>query len=552
MEVRRTGRVGDGPLEERGSRGGSPATGALRVAPFEVQSDVDLSVPPMLTSATRLSGDILRDGDVLEVGWQADRPLETVRFRFRDVFGGRHYADWSAWQSSGGTTSEGVARVSLNASSWPGGASVFEAVEYRWTGGWISLRADGVVEDRNPSGLADAVPPGGTDLLSFTVESDVVLGAVPRLLGAQRTSSDMVMDGDQVVVNWEFDAPVASVNITLRDAIGRTHVLSSGWSSTASTTGESRAVVNAAEWAAGPVVLQELSYTWGRGMDYGWVALNADGEVVGVNDPDLDVPSAGEAMAVAPFEVRSDVDLSMPASVTTASRLSSDALVDGESLEIAWTADRPLDRVIFRFRDGIGAAHSVEWSMWSGGSERQTEGVARAEIDTARWAGGESVFDGVDYYWLGGSISLDADGDVVFRDPIGLKDASLPEGGLDDLAFTVDSDVDLGAVPSLLAVSRESADVLGGGDELRIAWEFDAPVTWVSFQYVDGFGRQQWVWWAGDPSSSGVMTATIDASTWAPGDSELTQVRYTTSSDHSLALSETAPSGRNGRRGSTT
>lgn len=516
----------------------SPAGDGIQVAPFEVRSDVDLSVPPMLISATRLSADALRDGDAVEIAWQADRPLQTVRFRFRDVFGGRHYAEWSAWQTeAGSTSSEGVARVPVLTSTWPGGATAFDGVEYTWAGGWISLGADGAVENRNPSGLADAVLPGGTDLLSFLVESDVELGAVPKLLSAQRVSPDVVVDGDEVVVRWAFDGPVASVNVTVRDAIGRFHVLTSGWSSSASTSGESRAVVDAAEWAAGPVVLHELSYTWGWGMDSGWAVLNADGEVVSVSDPDADLPSTGDAIDVAPFDVRSDVDLSVPASLTSVSRLSADVLVDGEALEIAWTADRPLDRIIFRFRDGIGVQHTAWWSMWSSGSDRLTEGVVRVEIDTATWAGGEAVFDGVEYGWLGGSISLDADGDVVFREPSGLADATLPEGGLDALAFNVDSDVDLGAMPSLMSVSRQSAEVLGGGDELRIAWEFDAPVTWVSFQYVDGFGRQQYVWWVGEPSSSGVMTATIDASTWAPGDSELTQVRYMTPTDHTIVLS---------------
>ncbi|TYL53734.1 hypothetical protein [Agromyces mariniharenae] len=516
----------------------SPAGDRLGVAPFEVRSDVDLSVPPMLTSATRVSADTLRDGDVAEVAWQADRPLQSVRFRFRDLFGGRHFAEWSAWQSETGSPStEGVARVPVLTSAWPGGATAFDGVEYTWAGGWISLGADGDVENRSPNGLADATLPGGTDLLSFTVESEVDLSAVPKLLSAQRISPDVVVDGDEVVVRWAFDGPVASVNITVRDAIGRLHVLSSGWSSTPSATGESRAVVEDADWAAGPVQLHELNYTWGWGTGSEWAVLNADGDVVSISDPDADLPSARDAMNVAPFEVRSGVDLTKPASLTSVSRVSADVLADGETLEIAWTADRPLDRIIFRLRDGLGVQHTAWWSMWSGGENvRRTEGVVRVEIDTATWSGGETVFDGVEYGWLGGSMSLDADGDVVFREPSGIADAALPEGGLDDLAFTVDSDIDLAAVPSVISVTRESADVLAGGGELRIAWETDAPVTWMSFQFEDGFGRQQYVWWVGDPSTSGVMTATIDAATWAPGDSELVQVRYSTPTDHTLAL----------------
>lgn len=512
-----------------------PAGHAIDVSAFEVVSDVDLSKPPLLLGATRTSGDVVVDGDRLAIAWESDRAVDSVVFHLRDSLGRSHRAEWYAWLEGSGSATAGTAAVQIETPLWAGGEVVFAGVDYAWIGGSMSMDATGAVRWKQPEGIADATLPAGViDQVRFTVDSEFDPSAVPLLTSLARSSADVVRDGDEIVLAWTFDAPVDSVNVVLRDALGGQHFLY-GWMFGPADAGEVRTVVDTSAWPRGEVVLESIDYAWGGGVAR--VGLDANGDVIWTSGDPGQIPSAADAISVDPFQVESDVDLSLPPAPESLSRLSADALADGDEVQVAWSFDRPVDYVGVTFRDAIGNRHLASWSMWQAGGAAMTEGVARTTIDTSRWAGGEAAFDGIEYRWGNASISLDARGAVVSRYPSGLQDAVLPAGDLGGLTFTVDSDIDLGAVPSLTSATRVSGDVLHDGENAAIAWEFDAPVTWVAFNYFDGLGRQQTVMWTGEPTTSGVASILFEGSHWAPGDAELEEVRYSFPGDHTVVLS---------------
>ncbi|MBM7502661.1 cell wall-binding repeat-containing protein [Agromyces aurantiacus] len=512
-----------------------PAGQAIDVAPFEVQSDVDLSIPPALLAAARTTGEVAIDGDLLAISWETDRAVDSVAFRLRDSLGRSHRIEWSSWLDGAGPATAGTATAQIETPLWAGGEVVFDGLDYGWGGGSMSLDATGAVVFKQPAGLADATLPGsGLEHLRFTVDSAFDPAAVPLLTSLTRTSPDLVRGGDEIVLEWAFDSPVDSVRVLLRDVLGGQHVLD-GWMFGPADAGDMRAIVDTAEWPRGEVVLEGIEYSWGGGGS--WAGLDANGEVIWTSGADVEIPPAADAISFAPFQVESDVDLSIPPAVTSLSRISADVLANGDELQVAWSSDRPVEQVALRFRDPIGVQHRIWWSMWEGDGTPATEGIARGAIDTTRWAGGEAVFDGIEYRWGNSSISLDATGAVESRSPSGLQDAVLPMADLPGLSFTVESDIDLTAVPSLSSVTRISGDVLRDGEQPQIAWEFDAPVHWVAFGYVDGLGRRSALMWSGEPATSGIASVMLEGAQWAPGDAELTEVRYSFSGDRSIVLS---------------
>ena len=512
-----------------------PAGDAIHVAAFDVDSDVDLSIPPALLSAERQSAEVLTDGGEVVIPWEFDRPVDSVTLRLRDGLGRAHAAEWSAWGNGAGPSTTGVARVLVETPEWAAGTVVFSELMYTWGGGKsMTLSAQGAVIYKNPSGLADAtLPAGGLGHLAFDVDSDFDPSVTPALTSLERTSADVVGDGDDVVLRWSFDAPVDSLTVTLRDALGGLHPQYSGmWG--ASTSGEIRMAVDTAVWPRGPVVLESINYAWGLGEHYKSVQMGADGAVIWSSGDVGEIPSAAEAIDVAEFEVDSELDLSIPPLLSSASRTSAGVLADGDELAVAWSFDRPVDQVRVRFRDAMG---SPRYASWWGGMTPTTDGVARATIDTTEWAGGAVVFDGIEYRWGAASMILDASGAVEYKSPSGVEDATLPVADLAGLAFDIESDIDLAAVPALSSVTRVSGPALGEGELLQIGWEFDAPVDWVAFTYFDGLGRHQSLHWSGAPTTAGVASLPLDTSSWAPGTAELLQVRYSGAGDGSIVLS---------------
>ncbi|WP_430647133.1 cell wall-binding repeat-containing protein [Agromyces sp. GXS1127] len=512
------------------------AADAIRFTPFEVHSDVDLSIPPTLIGATRLSADSLVDGERLEVAWEFDRPVDSVTFSFRDAFGRDHRAEWSWWYDGTGPATAGTVGLEVDTPAWAGGAIQFAELSYGWDGGYMTIDASGAVVYKSPEGIADAVlQDGALTGLDFIVISDHDPSAVPVLTMLARASTDLVREGDEIVVDWAVDGVVDSVSVVLRDALGGSHYLyGDAWGGAAS--GQIRSYVDTTEWPAGTVELEQIGYSWiGVGGEHFSVALDASGQLLW-STADGAVPPAPEAIAFAPFTVESDVDLSVPPSLTGLVRTSPEVLGEGEELLISWSADRPVGSVQLTFTDAIGRTHLADWSMWQEGTGPATEGVARAAIDTTQWAGGAAVLEQLSYQWAGGSITVDASGDIVAKEPSGLQDPTVPVGDLDGLGFAVDSDVDLAAVPTLTSVSRVSAEVVRDGEAPAIAWESDRPLQWIGFLYVDGLGRQQMLMWNGDPATSGIAEVTLEGATWAPGIAELVQVRYSAPGDASVVL----------------
>ncbi|GAA2033512.1 hypothetical protein GCM10009819_16990 [Agromyces tropicus] len=512
---------------------------AMRVTGFDVESDLDLSTPPALRSATRTSGDTLVDGDVVEIAWEFDRAVDQVAFTLRDGVGRAHRIEWYSWDQGTGPSTSGVATMRVDTPAWAGGDVVFGGLDYSWSGGYLSIDEYGVTTYKQPEGLADAtLPEGGLAGLGFSVESDFAAGATPHLTSLVRTSPDVVVDGDEVAVDWAFDAAVDSVVVVVRDALGAEHHL---WSSTwgPADSGRATTYVDAAEWPAGVVELDRLEYSWASGGDVSsTVALDANGEVLWSWGEVGEIPSAAGAMSFAPFEMDSDLDLTVPPVLAEARLVSGDVVAEGDEVQVAWSFDVPVDLVRFWFRDDLGERHPVEWSVWQGtGSAASTEGVATATVDTTSWAGGAAVFDGLDYEWHSRMMSFDADGSVLWKEPAGLQDVAVPIDQLSSLAVTVESDLDLGAVPALTSVTRLSGDVVRDGiDTAAVAWEVDAPIRWISFVYEDGMGRMQSMIWTGDPATSGVADILFEGASWAPGDAELLDVRYSTLNDRAIVL----------------
>ncbi|RXZ71730.1 cell wall-binding repeat-containing protein [Agromyces albus] len=516
-----------------------PSAGqAIDVVGFDVTSDIDLSIPAMLVSATRTSGDVLADGEAVEIAWEFDRPMYSVVFRLRDSIGRDHRVEWSAWNDGGSSANAGIARAQVDTPAWAGGEVVFSGIEYSWSGGSMSLDGSGTVNWKQPTGLADAtLPASGLGQLTFVVDSAYDPGAAPLLTSLTRTSPDVVRNGDEVWVEWAFDSPVDSVWIMLRDSLGGVHSLSAGMWNGAAESGRAYADVDTARWPAGKIELEQIQYNWGSGAASRSVTLDANGELRWTSGDTGEIPPATAAISYTPFTVESDIDLSIPPTLSSASLLSPEVVTDGGELQVAWSFDRPVESVQVYFRDAVGQRHAAYWTKWATGEPAATEGVARWEIDTATWAGGETVFDGIHYEWGNSWMALDATGAVTQKSPPGVADAVLPSGGLAGLAFTVDSDVDLAAVPSLTSVTRVSGDVIHDGEGAAIGWEFDAPVQWVSFAYLDGLGRQVYVMWNGEPATSGVASVPLEGATWAPGVAELVEVRYSFPGDHTVTLS---------------
>lgn len=513
------------------------ASAAMRVAPFEVSSDVDLSVPPILVSAVRTSDDTVGDGDIVRIEWAFDRPVDSVAFTLTDSLGRYHQAQWSSWWSGTGPEAAGVATATIGTDAWGGGDVVFAGLDYAWYGGSMSVDAVGSVVWKYPEGLADPqLPEGGLAHLGFAVSSDQGQPTAPRLTSLTRVSPDIVHDGDEITLDWNFEGVVDSMAVVLVDSLGGTHYAQSDmWGPSAS--GQARAYVDTTSWPDGAINLERIEYSWAAGGGIvASVALDANGEVLWSSGTTGEVPSGAGAVSFTPFEVEADVDLSVPVTLTGLERASGDVLTEGEELQVAWSSDRPLDSVRVMLRDSRGERHTADWSVWEQWSPAATSGVARAVVDTTRWAAGPVAFDGVEYSWGTSTVVFDAAGAIVSKSPESLQDTSLPLGDLPQLGFTVESDIDLDAVPSLGSVSRLSTDVLAEGEDAAIAWEFDAPVQWVSFLYLDGLGREQSVMWTGEATTSGVASVLFGGGAWAPGDAELIEVRYSAPGDNSVVL----------------
>lgn len=503
-------------------------------------SETALETPPTLLNATRVSGDTLVDGDRVEIAWEFDAPVESVAFLLRDAGGREHQVQWNSWaEFPGEPAASGTAVMNLTTPAWAGGDVAFDALQYGWAGGSVMVDASGSVVWTYPEGLADpTLPEGGLGHLGFTVSSDYDPAATPKLTSFIRTSADVVRDGDEIVLDWTADGAVDSVNVVLRDALGGTlHLFPSSWGAAAS--GQVRTFVDALEWPAGTVELEHIEYSWAGGGDvWSTIAVDANGEVLWSWGIPGEAPSSVGAIAYTPFEIDSDLDLTVPATLTSAERVSAEVLAEGEELRVAWSFDRPVDSVQMMFRDARGMDHFAEWSVWEAGSAASTEGIADAVIDTTRWAAGEVTFAGIRYDWGAASMLFDASGRLLSKTPPGLQDATFPLDDLAGLTFTIESDVDLAAVPSITAVSRLSGETLHDGEDAAIAWEFDRPVHWVSFQYVDGLGRGQSVMWSGEAATSGVASMLFQdtPSRWAPGAAELVDVRYAAPGDNSVVL----------------
>ena len=213
---------------------------------------------------------------------------------------------------------------------------------------------------------------------------------VPHLVSLDLISSDVVEHGDEVVIGWEFDAPVDMVSVMLRDSMGGSQNLYGN--AGAVTSGEVRGTVDTATWPGGTVTFNGFSYSWMSGDQYQTVSLDANGAVTWKTDGLPAVPPAGDAIHVAPFDVASDVNLSIPPTLLSAERQSAEVLTDGAEVVIPWEFDRPVESVTLRFRDGLGRAHAAEWSAWGNGAGPSTAGVARVLVETPEWAGGTVVF----------------------------------------------------------------------------------------------------------------------------------------------------------------
>ncbi|MEI5583464.1 MULTISPECIES: cell wall-binding repeat-containing protein [unclassified Agromyces] len=365
-------------------------------------------------------------------------------------------------------------------------------------------------------------------LTILTISQPIAAGAAeiaPNLVSLDRTSADIVQHGDEVVIAWEFDAPVDSVSVILRDGLGGQQYLYGGWE--AATSGETRGIVDTTVWPGGAAAFDGLSYSWTSGETSHWVELDADGEVRWASDGLETIPPAGAAIGTVGFDVQSDVDLSTPPALQRVTRTSGDVVVDGEQLVIEWEFDRAVDSVAFQVRDSLGRTHRAEWRSWLSGTGPSTAGTAAVAIDTPLWSGGEVVFDGLDYAWNGGSMSLDATGTVWSKQPQGIADATLPPGVSDSLRFIVDSEFDPTAVPLLTSLTRTSADIVREGDEIVVEWAFDAPVDDVHVVLRDSLGGQHRLWgWTFGPAQAGDARTVVDTSGWPSGEVVLDHITY--------------------------
>jgi len=505
---------------------------------FLVESEVDFSTAPALTSVVRTSDSVVAADGEVAFTWESDRPVEEAQLTFLDSMGVSHTV--FSYLSGSPATSGEITGI-VDAATWSDGPVVFDSASYSGNGWSVAIGPDGTPLYASPSNLA--VPSVALDVaaLGFEVENSNDISTAPALTSVVRTSAETVVPGDELSFEWTSDRPVSLISLAFLDSVGHTH--SVAWSSwgLGSTSGTVTGTVDES-WADGSI---ELTHSYYSGN--GWsVQVGPDGRAGSTYPQMLGLPDLSIEPAALRFAVSNTIDTSVPPSLTSLELDSSGVLGDGDELRIRWTSDRPLNSVWGTVVDGLGFRHQVTGPYEPG----STSGVITATVDDDVWGSGTTELATIQYSWGASysAIAIDSDGSILTKQPSGLKDPDISAIDFASLDARVETAVDLAAVPSFQSAMRTTDDVAEVGETVSIDWTTDRAVTYVAATFIDALGGRHAGAWFGEAATGGTVEVPVDAS-WAPGAARLVSLSYSTPSglrmamDRDGALLEKQPAG---------
>ncbi|MFJ5693906.1 hypothetical protein ACIP9X_08640, partial [Arthrobacter sp. NPDC093125] len=478
-----------------------------------VESSRDVSVPPSLVNAKRTSPDMLRVGDQIMIDWEVrNSPATNVIFYLRDSLGNQLQARWDTPNAeaafSGTATASidaGVAEGDLVLTSFGAGNGYANS----------NYGVDGSVGS-SPEGAQDPIP---TVFDYAQVTSSVVsvsdVSVPPSLVSFQRTSSDVVRAGDEITIDWAVqDRPVSYIGFYLRDSLG--HTQNVRWDGPEAFSGTARYVVDDTQLAAGDLELVTVSMVSTNSK----MTYSSDG-TVNRNPSGLKAPKPSLLnFADAGVELVSERDISVPPSLVSFQRTSSDVVRAGDEITIDWAVqDRPVSYIGFYLRDSLGHTQNVRWD-----GPEAFSGTARYLVDDTQLAAGDLELVTVSMVSTNSKMTYSSDG-TVNRNPSGLKAPKPSLLNFADAGVELVSERDISVPPSLVSFQRTSSDVVRAGDEITIDWAVqDRPVSYIGFYLRDSLGHTQNVRWDGPEAFSGTARYLVDDTQLAAGDLDLVTV----------------------------
>jgi hypothetical protein len=216
-----------------------------------LESNLDLSVPPSLTSFERTSPDVIRDGDQILFDWTVqDVPATTVMFYLNDRLGRDLQVRWDGPSAYSGTASYTIDETQIAS----GDLKLWGITIYTATSSSVHYRSDGSIY-KSPTGLQD---PTRTTFDFSTgnvrLESNLDLSVPPSLTSFERTSPDVIRDGDQILFDWTVqDVPATTVMFYLNDRLGRD--LQVRWDGPSAYSGTASYTIDETQIASGDLKL---------------------------------------------------------------------------------------------------------------------------------------------------------------------------------------------------------------------------------------------------------------------------------------------------------